>query len=423
MVRRSPGDGTLFKRASDGLWVAGYTVVIDGRPMKKRVSHKTRNGAIAKRKELKKQLDAGVVPGATNIRMDRWLDHWLNNIKKPKVDPTTFRSYDTVVRLYLKPTIGHLRMDRLTTDHVREMHKALQTGMAEAPGSTRNAQKAHQTLGAALKIAMAELGLQRNVAALVGMPEHVAKKHPAFSVSEALHIMNVADEVCDQMWAARWRTGFMTGKRECEVLGITWPRLDLDSDLIDISWQLQELTKSHGCGPKGEDGYPCGKKRVSFCPDAHWDFRAGFEHEFCEGNLVWTRPKTASTERVQLPVIKPLHDTLTELRALPGPNPHDLVFHHPDGSPISQSQDQKAWQKLLKAAGVPHRRQHTLRRTAITLLRHALVDEQTRMELFGHATADTQRGYADADAAAHKAAMAKLADLLAPQDLDEDNED
>ena len=43
MTRRSPGDGTVFKRASDGMWIAGYTVQIDGRPVKKRVSHKTRD--------------------------------------------------------------------------------------------------------------------------------------------------------------------------------------------------------------------------------------------------------------------------------------------------------------------------------------------------------------------------------------------
>ena len=413
MTRRSPGDGTVFKRASDGMWIAGYTVQIDGRPVKKRVSHKTRNGVIAKRKELKANLDAGIVPGATNIRMDRWLDHWLNNVKKPKIDPSTFDTYEKTIRLYLKPTVGHIRMDKLTPDHVRSMHATLQET------STRNAQKAHQALGASLKVAMAELGLHRNVAELVGMPEHTAKKHPAFTVSEALHIIATAEQTCDPIWAARWKTGFMTGKRECEVLGLTWPRVDLEADLIDVSWQLQELKKAHGCGPKGDGGYPCGKKRVSFCPDAHWDFRPGFENEPCAGNLVWTRPKTKNTERTAIPIIKPLHDVLEELQKIDGPNPYSLVFHHPDGSPISQSQDQKAWQKLLKTAGVQHLGQHTLRRTASTLLRAAQVDEQTRMELFGHATADVQRRYAQADIELHRAAMGRLADMLAPQDLDD----
>lgn len=96
MARRSPSGGTLSKRKSDGMWIGGYTVHVDGRSVKKVVSHKTRNGAITKKCELKKRFDAGVVLGATDIRMDRG----LINVKKPRVDPTTFRSYERTVRLY-----------------------------------------------------------------------------------------------------------------------------------------------------------------------------------------------------------------------------------------------------------------------------------------------------------------------------------
>jgi hypothetical protein len=97
-------------------------------------------------------LDAGIMPGAISIRLDKWLDHWLETIKKPKVDPTTFRYYELAVRVYLKPTIGHIRLDRLTTADVRLMHTTQKK-------SSRNAQKAHQALAAALKDAMAELEL------------------------------------------------------------------------------------------------------------------------------------------------------------------------------------------------------------------------------------------------------------------------
>jgi integrase len=417
VTRRSPGDGTLFQRKSDLMWVAGYTVLIDGRPVQKRVSSKTRNGAIKKRKELKAMLDAGIVPGAISIRLDRWLDEWLETIKKPKVDPGTYRYYELVVRKYLKPSIGHIRLDRLTTADVRRMHAA--------QSSSRNAQKAHQTLVAALNDAEAELELPRNVAELVGMPAHVPKPKIAFTPKQALYIMSVADTSCDEWWAARWKAGFLTGKRECEVLGLTWDRVDLEDDLLDFKWQLQEMSKVHKCGepvpdptyPKGLR-YPCGKKRVTFCPTAVFDFPPGFEKELCEGNLVWTKPKTKSTEKVRIPIVKPLHDILEHLQTLPGKNPHNLVFHHPDGSPIAQRQDQKAWKQLLKTAGMSHVGQHTLRRTTATLMRAAAVDEQTRMELFGHASVDVQRRYADHNVDAHRVAMGKLADILAPQDLD-----
>lgn len=423
MSRRTKGDGTLFKRG-DGYWVGGVTIDVNGKPTQKRVYSKTRNEAIRKLRELRKQIDAGQIPGTTTIKLEKWLDTWLHTIKKPEVDPTTFRSYEASVRLYIKPTLGRKRLDKLSTDDVRQMHTTLQTASPKGDGSTRNAQKAHQVLGMALTSAMAELGLTRNVADLVGMPKHLPKKPVSFPPEVALHVMTVAEASCDEMWAARWKCGFLTGKRECELLGLTWDRVDLTNYELDISWQLQELTKVHGCGeptldakyPKGLR-YPCGKKKVSFCPDAGWDFPVGFEYEVCEGNLVWTRPKSRNTQDVAIPIIPPL-DSILERMLDHGTNPHNLVFHHPDGKPITQSQDQKAWQRLLKAANVPHVGQHTLRRTAATLMRKADVDEQTRMELFGHASVDVQRRYAGPDLQRHREAMGKLADILAPQDLD-----
>lgn len=403
-MRRSPGDGTLFKR-KDGLWVAGFTV--DGQ--RYRVMAKKRNDAIDRRRELRKKVDAGITGGKG--KLSEWLDHWLE-IHKPKVDPETFRMYESTVRLYISPHVGNKRLDKLSPDDVRDMITALQKK------SPRNAQKAYTVLRLALKAATDERMLSWNVAQVVGMPKHTPKRERAFTAKQALHIMAAADSSCDETWAARWKAGFMTGKRECEILGLTWDRVDLVNNVLDVSWQLQELTKTHGCGPKVDGKYPCGKVRVSYCPQAFWDFPAGFEHVPCERSLVWTRPKTAATETQPIPIIKPLHDILERLQTLDWPNPHGLVFHHRDGSAISRSQDQKAWQRLLKTAGVPHRRQHTLRKTTATLLRAAQVDEQTRMKLFGHTSTDVQRIYADADWEHDMAEMGKLADILTPQDLD-----
>lgn len=406
--RRSPGDGTLFKR-SDGLWVAGFTV--EGE--RYRVTAKNRNDAIRKRRELRSQVEAGVRVKGGKAKLSTWLDDWLE-IHKPKVDPETWRSYETSVRLHITPAIGNKALDKLTPDDIRDMLTVMQKT------SPRAAQKAYTTLRLALRIALAERKIAWNPAAVVDKPKHTAKRDPAFTVKEALHIIATAENVCDDVWAARWKAGFMTGKREGEVLGLTWDRVDLEQDILDVSWQLQELKKVHGCGDPADGIYPCGKTRVSFCPTARWDFPRGFEHEECERSLVWTRPKTKATQEQPIPIIAPLRDVLVALKELDGPNPHNLVFHHPDGSAISQSQDQKAWRRLLQAAEVPHRKQHTLRRTTATLMRSAAVDEQTRQELFGHSGEGVQRIYAGPSADTHRLAMDKLADLLTPQDLDGD---
>lgn len=415
--RRSPGDGHVFKR-SDGYWIGGVELpTTDGRRRQKRVSSRSRNECLRKLRELKASIDAGIVPGTGKVTMGDYLDDWLIKVHRYRVKPSTFPGDVRTARLYIKPHIGGIRMERLQAVHVDDMLEALRRGGPKTKGSDRTAQKAYQLLSRALDDAVNRGMVGRNVVDAVDKPKHKPVAHDAFTPKVALHVITTADSYCDETWATRWAAGFMTGLRESELTGLEWDRVDLDNDLLDISWQLQELQKTHGCGDPVDGLYPCGKVRVSFCPGAHWDLPPGLDYRECERSLLWTRPKTVRSDR-GIPIIAPLRARLEHLRQVGGPNPHNLVFHHPDGAPITQSQDQKAWKALLVRAGVPHVRQHTLRRTAATLLRAAQVDEQTRQELFGHASADVQRIYAGADLALHREAMGKLADILTPKDLD-----
>lgn len=405
--RRSPGEGTLFFSESMGLWIAGYT--IDGK--QHRVAAKNRNVAIAKRRELKKQLDAGLVVGTGKVKVGVYLDDWLDKVHRFRAKPKTFREDAGVVRRHIAPRIGDKRLDRLTASHVADMIIDIQDK------SPRNAQIAYRILSRALDDGVKRRIIPLNPVLAIDKPKHAYAKHEAFTTEQALHIMATADKSCDETWAARWRAGFMTGLREAELLGLEWDRVDLPGKRLHVTWQLQDLQKSHGCGESVDGKYPCGKVRVSFCPKAHWDFPPGFEYRLCERSLVWTRPKSQRSQR-GLPIITPLRDIFEQLQAAGGRNPHNLVFHHDDGTPITQSQDQKAWRALLKRAGVPHSPQHTLRRTTATLLRSAQVDEQTRMSLFGHASTDVQRVYAGSSWEHECESMELLADMLAPQDLD-----
>jgi len=234
----------------------------------------------------------------------------------------------------------------------------------------------------------------------------------ALSPEVALLLIRTAETSRDQMWSTRWAVGIMTGARESEVLGLTWDRVDLQKNRIDYSWQLQTLKKRHGCGEPVEGRYPCGKVRFSRCPGAHWAFPPGFEYRECEGNEVWTRPKTSRSNR-GVPIIQPLRVALERLKDVDGYNPHQLVFHHANGKPFTQSQDQAAWRALLAEAGIPPVSQHVLRHTAATLMRKAQLDEQTRMELIGHSTAAVQRGYAHGDGDTDAEAMGRFADAFA----------
>ncbi|MGV0042073.1 tyrosine-type recombinase/integrase [Mycobacterium colombiense] len=415
MGRRTKGDGGLFQRA-DGMWIGRVELPpVDGIRRRRQVSSRDFDTAAAELRKLRRDVDEGRIAVTGNTTVEKWLERWITEIhpnspRRPR--PTTIRDYRTSIRLHINPHIGKKRLDKLTPTDIRKMQSAI--------GARRAAEKAHVILQKALKDAIREQMITRNVAELVYKPTYTRGKRQSMSADLAKRVIATAFTSRDKSEATRWAAAFLTGARQGELLGLTWECIDLDAGVMNITWQLQQLSRIHGCGnPTEVDGkpvYPCGKKRPGFCPQARWDLPADFEYRECHKSLLWTRPKTQAGDR-WVPIIAPLLAQLAELHDRQGHNPHDLVWHYPDGRPIGPREDYEAWRSLLIDAQViaPEGQtlpMHVARHTTATLLRAAGVDEQTRMEILGHATVDSQRIYAHADRARHLAAMGNLAELI-----------
>lgn len=409
--RRSHGDGALFKRG-DGYWVAGIELPAgpDGKRRHKRIVRRNRNDAAAALRKLRADLDAGKLASAPSTTADKWLDYWHAEILPHRnVKPGTTKSYADTIRLYLKPRLGAKRLARVTPADIRALYIDLQ-----ATVSTRAAQKADQVLRLAFKAAVRDGVVGFNVMERVDKPAHLSKQQMAFSAATAMKIVEAAVATQGEVWGARWLLGFLTGARECEILGLEWDRVDLERGCIDISWQLQRLQKAHGCGAPAAGTYPCGMVRVSFCPEAHWQFPASMEWRECEGTLVFTRPKTSAGTRL-VPLLPEMVDILRRLRDLDGTNPHGLVFHHPSGRPFSQDQDQKQWKAVLAAAEIPHAPQHTIRHSTATLLLEAGVDSHITQQVIGHSNVTVTRGYQHVDLELARQAWSNLGAVMPPK--------
>lgn len=415
--RRAAGDGGLFKRG-DGMWVGVIDIpTTDGTRRQKKVYSKDYAKARDKLDELKGNIAAGIIP-STTMTVGKWLDYWLEEIHRPHIRPKTYKYYEEAVRLHITPPLGRKRLDRLTPADVRAMLNTITSG--------RNKERAHQTLGLALKAAIHDGMLARNVVDAVRKPKHVAQVRDAFTADQSKSIIRTAitlDESRDETapaLAVRWAAAFLTAGRQAELIGLEWDRVDLDGGLVDLSWQLQQLTRVHGCGEPVDGEYPCEvnrakRKRAAYCPQAKWDFEDGFEHRECYKSLVWTRPKTGAGVRI-VPLIPGMVELLRKHRELDGPNPHNLVWRHPDGRPLSPSDDHGYWQALLAAAGVTTPGQsvslHSARHSAATMLLEAGVPEEVRMAIMGQSSVAAHRGYLHVDQTQARAALGSLAELL-----------
>ena len=406
--RRSPGDGTLFKR-SDGYWVGGVELApgADGKRRYKRVVRKSRNDCANALRELKKELAAGTIVAGRSVTVAKWMNYWLTDILPHRaVKPATIATYRTTAHLHIVPHLGAKRIDKLHPSDVRILYVHLQDTVGG-----RCAQKADQVLRLALNAAVRDGVLGVSVMDRVDKPAHTTKDAVVFSAATSMHIIATALATQGDMWGTRWALGFTTGARESEILGLEWSRVDLERATVDISWQLLRQQKRHGCGAPVDGAHPCGMKRSSFCPGAHWKFPAGMEWRECEATLVWTRPKTKAGNRI-VPLIPAMADALRALRTADGPNPHGLVFHHPDGSPLSQDQDQKAWKNLLIDAEVPHAPQHSIRHSTATLLMEAGVDSHVVQSVIGHSDITTTRQYQHVDLELARRAWGSLAQVM-----------
>jgi integrase len=415
--RRSPGDGGLFKRG-DGMWTGSVEISSDdGRRRQKRVYAKDFRTAKAKLDKLRSDVKAGIIvspqgnttlTGSATVAV--WLQYWVDEIKKPNVRPNTYDWYEEAIRLHIVPHIGRKRLNMLTSQNIRWMLQQVNT--------PANAQRAHKTLKLALKGAVVEGLIGRNVAEAVVKPEHVKQLRGALSVEDAKLAIRTAIDLQEghsdetaPLLATRWAAAFLTGARPAELLGLEWDRVDLDTGLFDLAWQLQQVDRSHGCGEPTGDAYPCGKKRPTFCTNPQWELPASFEYRQCRGSLLWTRPKTSAGTRL-VPIVAPLRAMLEQHRVVNGPNPHNLVWHRLDGHPLTRHDDCDQWRIVLDAAKLPHVDVYAARHTAATLLQKLGVPEETRMEIMGQSSAAAHQMYVHVDKTQTRAALDKLEQLL-----------
>ncbi len=107
-----------------------------------------------KSKEVEKRLteargDAakGLDFGAGNQTVGEYLARWLKDSVKDSVQHVTFESYTGLVKKHIVPTIGRVKLDRLSPAPLQELYRS----KLEADLSPRNVQYIHVVLHWALK--------------------------------------------------------------------------------------------------------------------------------------------------------------------------------------------------------------------------------------------------------------------------------
>ena len=115
--RRANGEGNIRKR-KDGRWEGRYTAGHDpttGKQIFKNVLGRTQAEVKGKLNAALEELKRIDVIVSDQMTTGEWLDTWLEHYARPVMRATTYNNYETLIRLHIKPYIGEVKLNRLTT--------------------------------------------------------------------------------------------------------------------------------------------------------------------------------------------------------------------------------------------------------------------------------------------------------------------
>lgn len=409
-TRARRGTGALYKDSA-GLWVLAIDLppiawTPDGKPKRRRKVQrfKTRPEAdVALREYLDQKRKAGTL-ATVGISVEAWFDKWLKVYITPHKRPRTADTYRSYVNQYIVPALGpSTRLNKITADSVRAIEgRILSRGL-----SATTARNAFHYAAAALDTAMHEGHIYANPARVVPSPKKAVADLDVMDLDDAILLLK---HLATHPDGAMWATYLLTGARRGEIIGLEPDRV---GDTLDLSWQLQRLVYSHGCGGT------CGRKRGGNCPQRHFERPADYDYRPVEGGLYLTRPKSNAGWRI-IPLVEPLRSILTGHMERMKPNPWGLMFsgvHERFKTPITPDPDRITtdWQTLCTEVFGEDRyvRLHDVRHTTVDLLYLAGVPEDLIQEIVGHSNRTMTRAYkSKGNQPRLVAAMAQLSELF-----------
>ncbi len=340
--RRKHGEGSVYKR-KDGRY-SGFITLEDHK--RKYYYGETEQEVVKKIRVALHDLEQGSLATGPQQTVRQFLEYWLEDVQKAKVRLITYVCYRKLIDKHLLPTLGHIRLQKLTVQHVQALYvKKLKEGLSV--GTLRNINAVlHTALGYAKRIKL----VGSNVCDDVELPAY--KQHQA-QVLTPEQAQMLLQKVQEHHLEALMTLALATGMRKGEMLGLRWQDIELEKGSLHVRRTLLYMAY----------------------------------HGFKEGE-----PKTETSRRnIILPqfVIEVLkrHRTIqleARLKAGTAWIDRDLVFPNTHGDYLLPTTLAGQFARLLKDVGLPHMRFHDLRHSAATLLLSMGVPMKVVQELLGH---------------------------------------
>ena len=353
---------TVTKNGKDyTYWEARYTAGYDpgtGKQIQKSITGKTQSEVAKKLKEVTASLDAGTYIAPNKTTVSQWMDTWhaeyLGAVKL-----STVSSYEATIRNHIKPGLGAIKLESLTTHDIQEFYNGRQKGNeTREPLAPKTIKNIHGVLHKALEQAMLNGLIRSNPADPCVLPRRPKQKVKPLNEEQ---ITKLIKALKGHKYENLILTTLFTGLREGEVCGLQWDCVNLETGTILVDKQLQSLRKSvRGNGDK-----------YALVPTKN-----GKERHLTIAPFV---VELLKKEKAKQDANRAYYEDLYEESG--------LVFTDESGHRITPQAAYRAFKLVVTELGMPQVRFHDLRHSyAVASLRSG-DDAKTVQENLGHATA------------------------------------
>lgn len=224
----------------------------------------SQESALLARDEARVSLRKRTYVPPSERTVSEFVHTWLFTIHRQQIKPTTFHSYEKIVRNHIIPGLGSIKLSDLKPSDVQRFYNETisKPGVNGKPLTPRTAQYAGTILKKSLKYAVEVEGvLSFNPASRVPLPRTTSEIPTPWTFGELREFFETAKS---HRLFFFFRLSAYTGARRGEILALRWT--DFDGKAINIS-KSRSTTGEGAIEQNTTKGGKGGQRRVALDPD------------------------------------------------------------------------------------------------------------------------------------------------------------
>ena len=193
--------------------------------------------------QTKVDIDAGRLRHGPRRTVADLAAEWLEAVR-PNRKASTFSNYGWLMRAYVVPRIGRIRLDRLSPSDVQKLYSELRAsgGREGGPLTGTQVRNIHRVLHNALNYAVRLGYIARNPTEAVDKPREDTEERPVYTPEQIRRFIVAMER--DRL-QAMWYLVLATGLRRAELAGLRWRDVALNRDPPTLAVRMTRTTAGH----------------------------------------------------------------------------------------------------------------------------------------------------------------------------------